>query len=315
VTPTTTTPGHAAIEAPGQRRERQPLITPDTRTVQSHAGMVTGMLAVHGLASLAPWTFTAAGLATAVVLHVLTGPLGIGLGYHRLLCHKSFHTVRWLRYVFVLLGVLAFQKGPLSWCVIHRLHHRYSDTDLDPQMSGGGFLLAHILWAVSDQTMNLGTERAVCRVARDLHHEAVLRWLERNLVAVNILFVAVLFQVGWLIDGAALATSLVIWGFFLRVVFGWHVTFLVNSINHRWGYRNHASPDNSRNCWWVALLTFGEGWHNNHHHRPRCATHGHRWFEIDLAYAVIRLLERLGLVHAVIHPPRQMQRAKAGGAV
>src|SRR5262249_46716784 len=85
----------------------------------------------------------------------------------------------------------------------------------------------------------------------------------------------------------------------------WHVTFLVNSVSHRWGYRNYPSPDNSRNCWWVALLTFGEGWHNNHHHRPRCAAHGHRWFEIDTTYALIRLLERLGLAPQVVHPPRR----------
>src|SRR5262249_59755809 len=102
--------------------------------------------------------------------------------------------------------------------------------------------------------------------------------------------------------GAALAASLVVWGFCVRVVYVWHVTFLVNSVSHRWGYRNYPSPDNSRNCWWVALLTFGEGWHNNHHHRPRCAAHGHRWFELDPPYWVIRLLERAGLARRSATP-------------
>src|SRR5262249_9250408 len=135
--------------------------------------------------------------------------------------------------------------------------------------------------------------------------EPVLYWMERLLYAVNALFAFSLFLFGWLFGDLALGLSLLVWGFFLRIVLGWHATLLVNSVSHRWGYRNYPSRDNSRNCWWVALLTFGEGWHNNHHHRPRCAAHGHRWFEIDTTYSVIRLLEKCGLAQAVVRLPGQ----------
>jgi stearoyl-CoA desaturase (delta-9 desaturase) len=277
-----------------------------------HAGKVTGLLVFHLTALLAPWTFTWPGLLTAAVLVLLTGQLGVGLGYHRLLCHRSFHTAPWLRYVLALLGVLAFQRGPLTWCAIHRLHHRYADGDRDPQMSHCGLHWAHLLWTVVGDPVGLTAERDIRAVTRDLHREPILCWLERHFAAVNALFALGLFLAGWLMGGVLLATSLLVWCFFLRVVYYWHVTFLVNSVSHRWGYRNYASPDNSRNCWWVALLSFGEGWHNNHHHRPRCAAHGHRWFEVDATYAVIRLLESLGLIRGVVHPPRQTP-ARMGG--
>jgi stearoyl-CoA desaturase (delta-9 desaturase) len=261
------------------------------------------LLVFHGGALLAPWTFTVGGVTTGAVLFLLTGLFGVGLGYHRLLCHRSFRTTPWLRYPFAFLGVLAFQEGPLTWCAIHRLHHRHADTDQDPQMSGRGFLWTHVLWAVADLNGGLLPGQSLTVVA-DLRREPVLYWMERLLYGVNILFAFSLFLFGWLFGDLALGLSLLVWGFFLRIVLGWHATLLVNSVNHRWGYRNYPSRDNSQNCWWVALLTFGEGWHNNHHHRPRCAAHGRRWFEIDMTYGVIRLLETCGLAQGVVHPPR-----------
>jgi stearoyl-CoA desaturase (delta-9 desaturase) len=127
--------------------------------------------------------------------------------------------------------------------------------------------------------------------------------MERYFVALNGVFAVILFLVGWQMGGVSLAISLLVWGFFLRVVCCWHLTFLVNSVSHRWGHVNYETRDNSRNCWWVALVTFGEGWHNNHHRYPRCAAHGHRWFEVDSSYTIIRLLEHLGLACKVIRHP------------
>jgi stearoyl-CoA desaturase (delta-9 desaturase) len=264
------------------------------------------MIVFHLAALLAPWAFTWTGVAIACILFFLTAPVGVGMGYHRLICHRSFQTVPWLRALLALLGVLAYQKGPLTWCGIHRLHHRHADSDLDPQMSHRGLLWAHLLWLVAEDVV-LREKHDGSRVTRDLRRDLVLRCLERYFYAVNGLFALALFLLGWLTGGPRLAASLLLWAFFLRIVCGWHVTLLVNSVNHRWGYRNYPSPDQSRNCWWVALLSFGEGWHNNHHHRPRCAAHGHRWFEVDLTYALIRLLERLGLAHGVIRPPGQLK--------
>jgi stearoyl-CoA desaturase (delta-9 desaturase) len=277
------------------------------RPLRVHAGLAAASIAFHLTALLAPWTFTWAGLATAAALVLLTGALGIGLGYHRLLCHRSLRTGRLLRGVFALLGVLAFQWAPLTWCAHHRLHHRHSDSDDDPQLANRGFLWAHILWVIVRHPDQQANHARHVRITRDLRQEPLLCFLERYFFVVNALLVMGLFVVGWLTGGMALAISLVVWGFFLRVLYCWHVTLLVNSINHRWGYRNYASADNSRNCWWVALLTFGEGWHNNHHHRPRCAAHGHRWFEIDLTFEMIRVLRWCGLARDVVELPKEAE--------
>jgi stearoyl-CoA desaturase (delta-9 desaturase) len=272
------------------------------RPFRVHAGLAAAMIAFHLTALLAPWTFTWTGLTTAAALVVLTGMLGIGLGYHRLLCHRSLRTGRLLRGVLALLGVLACQRGPLTWCAQHRLHHRYSDSDDDPHLAHRGFLWAHVLWVIVRHPEQQTVHERYVRITSDLRREQWLCCLERHFFAVNGLLLAALFASGWLAGGPALALSLVVWGFFLRVLYCWHVTLLVNSINHRWGYRNYDSADNSRNSWWVALLSFGEGWHNNHHHRPRCAAHGHRWFELDLTYEMIRLLKWSGLARDVVEP-------------
>jgi stearoyl-CoA desaturase (delta-9 desaturase) len=266
-----------------------------------HKGKLVGLVVFHLIALLAPWTFTTAGLYAAIALFLLTGQLGISVGYHRLLCHGSFYTFRPLRYLFALLGVLAFQKGPLTWCALHRLHHRHADTERDPQQSHRSLLWSHVLWTVAEPLGGMDVGSAT----RDLGRDTMFRYMERYFIEVNAVFAAALFLAGWLTGGLSLGISLLVWGFFLRVVVCWHATFLVNSVNHRWGYRNYASRDNSRNTWWVALLSFGEGWHNNHHRYPRCAAHGHRWFEIDSSYAIIRLMEQLRLACKVIHPRSQ----------
>jgi len=267
-----------------------------------HPSMAAVAVAFHLGALAAFWAFTWEGLVAFLVLIVLVGQLGVGLGYHRLLCHRSYHVPAALRSSLALLGLMACQGGPLTWCAIHRLHHRHSDHDGDPQMSSGSFWWKHILWALVRDMAGLASPADVRRVTADLHREPALLWMERWQVALLAGQALVLLLGGWFFGGWGLGLSLLLWGFFLRAVVGWHATFLVNSINHRYGYRNYATDDDSTNCWWVALLTFGEGWHNNHHARPRCAAHGHRWFEVDASYRLILLLEWLGLASRVVRP-------------
>jgi stearoyl-CoA desaturase (delta-9 desaturase) len=275
----------------------------DPATTRIHSGKAAAMAAFHLAALLSPLFFTWEGLAVFLLL-VGAGQLGINLGYHRLICHHGYRAAWPLRLLFGLVGVLACMGGPLTWCAIHRLHHRHSDRDEDPQASQHSFWWSHLLWTLVRQMRGLATPEDVRRVTRDLQRERALLWLERYAHVINAAFALGLLGAGWWAGGWFLGVSLLVWGFFLRVVIGWHATFLVNSINHHYGYRNYDTADNSRNCWWVALLTFGEGWHNNHHHQPRCAAHGHRWFEVDISYLMIRGLEWIGLASDVVRPQR-----------
>jgi len=258
-------------------------------------------IALHLGALLAPWTFSWEGLIALLTLNLLIGLLGISLGNHRLLAHRSYHVGKPLRYFFAFWGVLAYQVGPLTWCAIHRLHHKHSDREEDPQMSHSSLAWSHYLWILVREWPGLETPDDVGRVTRDLQREPVLWFFERHFHAINLLVALGLFGLGWALDSRQLAISLLVWGFFLRVVVGNHLTFLSNSVNHRWGYRNYETRDNSRNCWWVALLSFGE-WHNNHHRAATSAAFGHRWFEIDVSYYLICGLERMGLASRVVRP-------------
>jgi stearoyl-CoA desaturase (delta-9 desaturase) len=272
------------------------------RGARVHPGLAAVAAVLHLGAVCAFWWFTWAGLVAFLVMWVVVGQFGIGLGYHRLLCHRSYQVPGPLRCLLALLGVLAFQGGPLTWCAIHRLHHRHSDSEDDPQMSHHSFWWSHMLWALVDEMVGLSTPADVRRVTADLQREPFLQFLERWQGAVHVAQGLALLLGGWAFGDWGLGVSLLLWGFFLRATVGLHTTFLVNSINHHHGYRNYATDDNSRNCWWVALLTFGEGWHNNHHAQPRSAAHGHRWFEVDTSYALIRLMEWLGLASRVVRP-------------
>jgi stearoyl-CoA desaturase (delta-9 desaturase) len=269
--------------------------------------------AIHVAAAAAPWFFSWSGLALMLVLYVLTGGVGVTLCYHRLLTHSSFKTHRSVRYFLTLCGCLAMQGPPITWVAHHRLHHKESDMEPDPHSPVIiSFLWSHVLWLFW-HTPGLETHARQLKYARDLERDPGIVLLQRLFIPVNIAFAVGVFAAGWAVGGAYLAVSWLLWGCAMRMVVTWHATWLVNSATHLWGYRNYNIEDNSRNTWWVALLTFGEGWHNNHHADQRSAAHGHRWFEFDPTHWAIRLLEHVGLAWDVVEPRRteRIQRREA----
>jgi fatty-acid desaturase len=242
--------------------------------------------AVHLFAFAGIFVFSWKAFAVAVVLYWVTGSLGIGLGFHRLLTHQGFDTPRWVKYFLTVCGTIAVQGGPIAWVAGHRMHHAHSDKDLDPHDSRKGFWWAHMGWLLR-RDPRVGEFENYRNYAKDLVADPFILFLDRNFVWVQVgLGLLLLAWGGW---------SFAIWGVFVRLAFTWHCTWLVNSAAHMFGYKTYDSRDDSRNCWWVALLSFGEGWHNNHHAFPRSARHGLAWWEFDMNYLALKLLESLGL--------------------
>lgn len=221
-------------------------------------GSLIGLLVIHLLALAAPFTFTWAGFCLFLIMIPFTGMLGITLGYHRLLTHQSFKVPRSLKILLAVLGSLAMQGGPIRWVATHRLHHKTADTAVDPHSPFQGFWWAHTLWNLYRHP-RLDNEEDFKRLAPDLYREPAFRFLDRYFVQLNIVFALLVFAVGYWIKDWKLGLSLMIWGCALRTVYVWHITWLVNSATHLWGYRSYDTSDNSKNNWWVALLTFGEG--------------------------------------------------------
>jgi len=247
---------------------------------------------------LAPFTFSWSGLVVCGVLYLLGG-LGITMGYHRLLTHRSFKTPRPIEYLLTFVGGLANQGGPLQWVATHRVHHRYSDRKGDPHSPRDGRWWAHTLWWMPYDAA-LDDPAVFRRYVPDLAKDPVHRFLDRFHILIPLGLAGLLFGLGEAIGGVGL--SWVVWGIFVRTTLLYHATYLVNSATHCWGYRNHATRDDSTNLWWVAILTLGEGWHNNHHAFPRSARHGLRWWEVDATYLVIRLLSLCALAKNIHHP-------------
>ena len=253
-------------------------------------GSFIGIAVLHLACIAAPFTFTWGALAVAGFLYWAVFGLGVSMGYHRLLTHRGFETSKFFEYLLTMLGTINFQGGPLYWVGTHRLHHRDSDTDEDPHSPRHGLLWAHVLWCLVYD--HLG--RDVTLAAGDLKKDRVMVWIERWFVVPQIALAGLLYLVGgW---------PWVIWGVAVRTVFTYHATWLVNSASHKWGYRNFETGDNSRNNWWVALFSFGEGWHNNHHAHQRSARHGLRWYEYDATWLTLWVLERLRIVQNVYAP-------------
>jgi stearoyl-CoA desaturase (delta-9 desaturase) len=303
------TTGMATLERPYGALTLPPRQLPPAPSRPSRwAGGLNGpticwLTVLHVGALAAPLTFSWPGLATLLVLGWMTGSLGICLGFHRLFTHRSFAVVRPLRWSIAILGSLAGQGSLIDWVADHRKHHALSDREGDPHSPRDGGWWSHMLWLMSARSSANQAHRR--HWAPDLLKEPVLVWIDRLFLPIQLVFGAMMFGLGFWIGGLAGACSLLVWGVFLRLVFVLHSTWLVNSASHIWGYRNYPTRDNSRNLWWVALLTYGEGWHNNHHAFPRTACNKHKWWELDPTFEVIRLLQVLRLARDVIQRPSQ----------
>jgi len=257
-----------------------------------------GIALIHALAFFAPWYFSWGSLLIAILLTWLTGWIGITLCYHRLLTHRSFKTPKWFEYVLTIIGTLAWQGGPITWVGNHRLHHAHSDTDKDPHTPLHGFVWAHVFWTLFEAPEG----RNPREVTQDLLRDKCTTFIDRFFWAPQLFLVIVLFLGGFIFRNTETGFSWVVWGVGVRTVFVYHFTWFVNSAAHTWGYRNFSTKDGSTNLWWVALLSGGEGWHNNHHAQQRSAAHGMRWFEIDPTYRSIQFLSLIGLAWDIVRP-------------
>ena len=266
---------------------------------------------IHVAALAAPWCFSWSGLAICLVLYWVTGSLGVCLGYHRLLTHGSFATFRPVKLFFAWLGGISGEGSALMWVADHRKHHAYSDQDGDPHTPRDGGLWSHMLWIFPRRSATELTAH-MKRWAPDLDRDPWMQFLHATFLLSHFAVGGALLAAGWCVGGPRLGVSWLVWGLAVRMVIVFHVTWFVNSATHMWGYRNYETTDDSRNLWWVGLLAFGEGWHNNHHAFQRMARHGHRWWEIDVTYAAILVLEAVGLAWNVVHTPHGRQAATAG---
>ena len=259
-----------------------------------HVAFVTPLILLHlacGLVAVAG----VSGVAMAVFL--FTGFIqvfGITVGYHRLLAHRSFETSRAFQFVLATFGVLAGQNGPLWWIGHHRHHHRHPDREEDPHSPRAGFFWSHMGWLFSPRCVRVRRQ-----LVADLERLSELKLLERYSYFVNLGYALLLYLLGDAAHRLGAQTNgfqLVVWGCILSTVCAYHAIWSANSFCHRFGRRRFATRDDSRNNLLVSLLTLGDGWHHNHHHCPYSARHGFAWWEIDLNYAILRLLASLGLV-------------------
>jgi fatty-acid desaturase len=259
------------------------------RTFKQPVNWVTTafMIAFHICAIAALFMFSWKGLLLAVILYWVSGSLGIGIGYHRLLTHRGYKTPVWLEYFLTLCGTLALEGGPIAWVATHRIHHQNTDKEGDPHSPQEGGLWAHIGWIITGKAMHRNTAELLPYVP-DLRKHKFHLWISRyHWVPITVLAIIIGFTCGW---------ACMMWAIFLRAVVGLHSTWFVNSATHMWGSRRFLTGDSSTNSFWVAILTFGEGWHNNHHAAPQAARHGLAWYEIDVNWYGIWALRMLGLV-------------------
>ena len=250
--------------------------------------IIMSLLHIGAIAGL--FFFTWKLLAITVFLYWLTTGLGISMGYHRLHTHRSYKVPTAIEYFFAVCGALTLEGGPISWVAVHRVHHQNSDMPGDPHSPRDGGWWAHAGWLLTGETLHNNTT-AMAKYAPDLSKDRFYVWLNNYHWLPSVVLAVVLFAIGGL--------PLMLWGVLVRVVFGLHATWLVNSATHMWGRRRFATRDDSRNTWWVALITFGEGWHNNHHAHPTSARHGLAWYEFDPSWILIKTLRYLGVAKAV----------------
>jgi len=252
-------------------------------------------------------------LAVLAVIYVLAINVGIGMCYHRLLTHRGYAVPKWIEYAMSVCATLALEGGPIFWVSTHRVHHQLSDQEGDPHTPREGAWWAHTGWLLFGEALHAQTE-ALARYSPDLRKDKFHVWLSKYHWLPVTLSGVLLMAGGWYWGGSWVnGVALVLWGVVLRVTLGLHATWLVNSATHLWGSRRFETKDDSRNSWWVALLTGGEGWHNNHHAHPVSARHGLKWYEIDPNFYGIWLLARLGLAKKIQVAKYDPQNPKPAG--
>lgn len=256
------------------------------------------LVVVHAGALAAPFFFSWYGLVAFFVLHWMTGSIGICLGYHRYLSHRSMKLRGPAKFFAMLCGTVSGEGTPFMWAATHRLHHARSDQKGDPHSPNDGSWWSHILWLFLRYTPK-HKSRLYERYIPELLDQPMLKFFEKT-QGLWLAFVGLsLLAGGYALGGWYGAASMVLWGFCLRMVAMYHGTWCVNSATHMWGYKNYETRDRSRNLWWVALIAYGEGWHNNHHAHPHTARAGHRWWEVDTTWWAIRGLQLIGQAYDV----------------
>jgi len=252
------------------------------------------MIAFHVGAVVALFFFSWKVLVLAIFLNWVATSLGIGVGYHRLLTHRGYKAPKWVEYFLTTCATLSLEGGPIFWVATHRIHHQFSDHEGDPHSPVDGKWWAHMGWILMGKSMHHDTT-TLARYVPDLAKDKFHVWITKYHYVPMIVLGVVLLAIGGL--------PWLLWGIFLRTVMGLHFTWLVNSATHSWGTRRYKTRDLSTNSWWVALLSWGEGWHNNHHAHPVSARHGLAWYEVDFNWYAIWVMNKLGMA-------RQIYRAK-----
>ncbi|XP_028779179.1 palmitoyl-monogalactosyldiacylglycerol delta-7 desaturase, chloroplastic [Neltuma alba] len=253
------------------------------------AGVV---LAMHMLSLFAPFCFNWRAFWVAMALYVVTGLFGITLSFHRNLSHRSFKLPKWLEYLFAYCGVLALQGNPIDWVSTHRYHHQFCDSERDPHSPTEGFWFSHMSWLFDTKSVveRCGEPNNV----GDLDKQYFYRFLRSTYILHPLALGGLLYAMG--------GFPFLVWGMGMRIVWVYHITWLVNSACHVWGKQAWNTKDLSRNNWWVAVLAFGEGWHNNHHAFEYSARHGLEWWQVDMTWYAVRFLQLIGLASEVKLP-------------
>jgi fatty-acid desaturase len=241
--------------------------------------------AFHILLIPAIYYFSWQNLAIMMVGNWIVGSLGVGLGYHRLITHRSFAAPKWLEYTLTIFASMSLQNEAYKWVATHRMHHQFCETEKDPHSTRPGFFWAHMGWIFKGDAQDHDEatfKKYVPDLLKDKNHVLIAKFFYVPIIVSAIL----LFLIGgW---------GMVLWGVVVRTIFGWHTTWFVNSLSHMFGKRRFETDDDSTNNWFVGILTFGEGWHNNHHAFPTSARHGLEWYQFDQNWITIRIFEKLG---------------------
>jgi fatty-acid desaturase len=282
------------------------------RRINWRYALAVGSYHLLALLAFAPWFFSRTGVALAVIGVYVFGAAGINLCYHRLLSHRSFSCPLWLEHSFAIIAVCCVEDTPARWVATHRLHHHRADERPDPHSPLVSLFWSYVGWLFIENT-DLYRATAYDRYARDIIRDKFYRWIERYVVWITLAQSLVYFAAGFLVgmslgdtvnEALQFGASVWLWGVVIRTVLVWHVTWCGNSFPHLFGYRNYETNDNSRNNAWVAVITSGEGWHNNHHAEPNSACNQRHWWEIDLTFLLLRLLMLVGLAWDVQLPKR-----------